>query len=129
MNFTREKIKDFYLLDTKVENIFINEYMAAAPGDFVKVYLFALLYAEYEMPMTNEMMAKQLNLSEDKILKAWTYWEEMGAIKRNYVDKPGKFDFNIEFINLKELFYGKAAYRDESEAIEVEEEDKSNKDE
>ncbi|MDD4377122.1 MAG: DnaD domain protein [Eubacteriales bacterium] len=123
MNFTREKIKDFYLLDTKVENIFINEYMAAAPGDFVKVYLFALLYAEYEMPMTNEMMAKQLNLSEDKILKAWTYWEEMGAIKRNYVDKPGKFDFNIEFINLKELFYGKAAYRDESEAIEVEEED------
>ena len=41
MTFRREKIKDYFLLDTSVENLFINEYMAAAPGDFVKVYLFA----------------------------------------------------------------------------------------
>ena len=27
MSFTREKIRDFYLLATDVENIFINEYM------------------------------------------------------------------------------------------------------
>jgi len=33
MNFIKEKIKDFFLLDTKVENIFINEYMPSAPGD------------------------------------------------------------------------------------------------
>ena len=37
MNFRREEIKEYYLLDTDVENIFINEYMASAPGDFVKV--------------------------------------------------------------------------------------------
>ena len=43
MSFTREKIRDFYLLATDVENIFINEYMPAAPGDFVKVYLYGLL--------------------------------------------------------------------------------------
>ena len=38
MNFVREKIKDFYLLDSRIENIFINEYLPAAPGDYVKVY-------------------------------------------------------------------------------------------
>ncbi len=27
-----------------VENIFINEYMTMAPGEYVKVYLFALMY-------------------------------------------------------------------------------------
>ena len=42
MSFNREKIKDFYLLTTDVENIFINEYMTAAPGDYVKVYLYGL---------------------------------------------------------------------------------------
>ena len=42
MTFRREKIKDYFLLDTSVENLFINEYMAAAPGDFVKVYLFEM---------------------------------------------------------------------------------------
>ena len=47
MNFKKEIIKDFYLRDTNVENIFINEYMAQAPGNYVKVYLFALMYADF----------------------------------------------------------------------------------
>ena len=34
MSFKHEKINDLFLLDTSVENIFINEYMASAPGDF-----------------------------------------------------------------------------------------------
>ena len=46
MNFKTERIKDFYLLATEVENIFINEYLPQAPGDYVKVYLYALLYAK-----------------------------------------------------------------------------------
>lgn len=116
MNFKREKIRDFYILDTKVENIFINEYLPTAPGDFVKVYMFALLYAEFEMPMSNEMMAKQLGLAEDKVLKAWAYWEEMGAVKRHYVEGSGNFDFSIEFINLKELLYGKTTSKEKEEA-------------
>ena len=46
MKFKRKESKDYFLLVTSVENIFINEYMTAAPGDYVKVYLFALMYAE-----------------------------------------------------------------------------------
>ena len=57
MTFRREKIKDYFLLDTSVENLFINEYMAAAPGDFVKVYLFAQMYADLGQEITNEAVS------------------------------------------------------------------------
>jgi len=108
MNFIKEKIKDFYLLDSKVENIFINEYMPAAPGDFVKVFLYAGMYAEYGLEMSGEKMAKQLGLTEKQILDAWEYWEKMGAIKKRYLDAEGNVDFVVEFVNLKEQMYGKS---------------------
>ena len=107
MNFIKEKIKDFYLLDSKIENIFINEYMPAAPGDYVKVYLYASMYAEHALNMSNETMAKQLAISEQTILEAWEYWEKMGVIKKRYLNSQGKVDFTVEFVNLKELLYGK----------------------
>lgn len=108
MNFTKEKIKDFYLLDSRVENIFINEYMPAAPGDYVKVFLYAAMYAEHSLNMSNETMAKQLGLTERQVLEAWEYWEKMGAIRKRYFDSEGKMDFTVEFVNLKEMMYGKS---------------------
>ncbi|MGF6376376.1 DnaD/phage-associated family protein [Clostridiales Family XIII bacterium PM5-7] len=107
MNFTKEKTKDFYLLDSKVENIFINEYLPAAPGEFVKVFIYALMYAEHRLDMSNEAMAKQLSISEKRLMEAWDYWEQMGAIKKRYIDADGNVDFVVEFTNLKELLYGK----------------------
>lgn len=107
MNFKRQEHRDYYLLDTDVENIFINEYMASAPGDFVKVYLFALMYAGLPEAMDNEMIAKQLGLQEEDVLKAWTYWEKMGVIKKNRTNEEDKFHYQVEFVNLKELLYGK----------------------
>jgi len=108
MNFVKEKIKDFYLLDSRIENIFINEYMPAAPGDYVKVFLYASMYAEHGLNMSNESMAKQLAISEQTILEAWEYWEKMGVIKKRYIDSQGKIDFTVEFLNMKELLYGKS---------------------
>ena len=89
MNFIKEKIKDFFLLDTKVENIFINEYMPSAPGDFVKVYLYASMYAEHGLEITEKAIAKQLGLSEEKVREAWEYWEERGVIRKRYFDTQG----------------------------------------
>ena len=110
MNFVKEKIKDFYLLDSKVENIFINEYMPSAPGDYVKIFLYAAMYAEHGLNMSNETMARQLGVSEETILEAWEYWERMGAIRKRYLDSFGKVGFTVEFLNLKELLYGKNAH-------------------
>ena len=67
MSFTREKTKDLYMLTTDIENIFINEYMPVAPGEYVKVYLYGLFYAQAEMELTYSQMAQQLNLTEVQV--------------------------------------------------------------
>lgn len=107
MNFKREVIKDYYLYNTNIENVFINEYMAIAPGDYVKVYLFALMYAGLDVPMENGIIAKQLSLADEEVLAAWTYWEKHGVIRKYYPDPQDKFHYQVEFLNLKELLYGK----------------------
>lgn len=107
MNFRREYIKDCYLRDTNVENIFINEYMTEAPGEYVKVYLFALMYAEFDMLMSNDTIAKHIGLADEDVLKAWSYWESLGIIKKHYENPSDKFHYQVEFLNLKERVYGK----------------------
>lgn len=106
MNFRREEVVEYYLRDTHVENIFINEYMTSAPGDYVKVYLFALMYAGYKIPMDNYTVSKQLGIEPEDVLKAWSYWEKMGVIKKHFEDSEDRFNYQIEFLNLKEKIYG-----------------------
>ena len=82
MGFKRETIKDFYLLATDVENIFINEYMPVAPGDFVKVYLYLLRQMGTVTPvLTIEMMADMLSNTEADILRALRYWKKQGLLE------------------------------------------------
>lgn len=107
MNFIREPIKDYYLRDTHVENIFINEYMAGAPGDYVKVYLFALMYAGHNIVMDSDIIAKQLSMAIEDVLKAWSYWEELGVVKKHFENPHDVLRYEIEFLNLKERNYGK----------------------
>ena len=107
MGFRREKVNDYFLLDTGVENIFINEHMASAPGDFVKVYLLALMYANLELDITNEEIARHLSLEHEDVLKAWNYWEKIGAVRKIRKNQEDKFNYDIEFIVLKEQLYGK----------------------
>ena len=74
MNFYRQKISDFFLRDTDIENIFINEYLPAAPGDYVKVFIYGYMYAQYGMEISEHMIAEQLGLSEKLVAQAWNYW-------------------------------------------------------
>ena len=106
MNYIKPKVTDLNMADLTVENIFINEYMPEADGDFVKVYLLARLYAETDRSISDIDMAKQLGLTQDRILEAWNYWEEWGAIKKHYLGGDGRLDFAVEFVNLKEMLYG-----------------------
>lgn len=106
MGFKREKVNDYFLLDTGVENIFINEYMAAAPGDFVKIYLFALMYAELGVEISNEEIGRYLDLEHEDVRKAWNYWEKAGVIRKINKKSDNKFDYDVEFLVLKEQLYG-----------------------
>ncbi len=106
MSFKKEKINDLFLLDTSVENIFINEYMASAPGDFVKVYMFAHMYAGQDTEISDEEIARHLGMDHEDVLKAWTYWERLGVIRKIRKDPDDKFRYDIEFISLREQLYG-----------------------
>ncbi|MDO4553161.1 MAG: DnaD domain protein [Bacillota bacterium] len=107
MDFKKEKIRAYYLHNTHVENVFINEYMAGAPGDFVKTYLLALMYTELQVPISNEAIARELGLSPEDVLKAWSYWEEAGVIKKHLLSPEDPYRYKVEFLNLKEQLYGK----------------------
>lgn len=106
MSFKRERTKDYFLLDTHVENMFINEYMISAPGDYVKVYLFALMYADLGVEFSNEDIAKQLSMDIEDVLKAWTYWEKMGTVRKIRTSAGNSLEYGVEFVLLKDMLYG-----------------------
>ena len=113
---------DIFLDTTRVENLFINEYLPDAPGDYVKVYLLALMYAKYEEEIDSSVMARMLGMEEFEVEEAWEYWEARGLVKRS---QDGS---SIEFIRMVERFYGKSAVRSQQESLvatetEIEEDD------
>ena len=108
MDFEKRKVNNYFLYDTEVENLFVGEYMLDAPGDYVKVYLLALMYAKIGEPVDNTVLAKQLTLSEESIDKAWDYWESMHLVKK-LAKKEGSDAYRISFVNLKEAVFGKCA--------------------
>ncbi|MBQ1484766.1 MAG: primosomal replication protein N, partial [Eubacterium sp.] len=103
MDYIKPKAGDIYLSDVSIENIFINEYMPDADGDYVKVYLLARLYAEIGRPLSTADMARELGISEKVVGDAWDYWEDIGAITKRFTERPGKPGFSVEFVNLKEM--------------------------
>ncbi|NLY20577.1 MAG: DnaD domain protein [Tissierellia bacterium] len=95
---------NFDLGDTPIENIFIEDYMPVADGNFVKVFLLAYKYASSkDLParFDNEVIARNLNLPISEVLSAWDYWES-----ENVIEKTPNLngDFNIKFVNLKQLY-------------------------
>lgn len=104
MEFKKKKVRDLYLHDTPIENIFINEYLPQAKGDYVKVYMYGYMYAQFDMELNEEAIAKQLGLSKSKVSEAWNYWEELGAVKRYFVEGD-KIEPVIEFLSIKDLMY------------------------
>lgn len=119
MNFRRQKINNLYLGDTQVENIFLTEYMAGAEGDFVKVYLTALMYAGDEN-MSNSLIAKHLGIAEEDVLRAWNYWESCGVINKRYNDPEDRFHYIVEFNCLKEKLFmtpGESEHSDDTYSV------------
>ncbi len=64
---------------TVVSNTFIDEYMAAANGEYVKVYLYVLRHRGEEL--TPGIIADAENLTDADVRRALTYWEKAGCLK------------------------------------------------
>lgn len=104
MNFFRLKLNYEDLGHTLLENVFINHYMPQAPGGYVKVYILGLKYAQNHSntSLSDETIAKTLDISEEETKKAWDYWEKQGIIRVNAYSQ-GSEDVAIDFLSIKEL--------------------------
>ena len=104
--------KDIFLHRTKIENLFISEYLPDAPGDYVKVFLFGLMYAQYELAPDRSELAKLLKLSTEEIAEAWIYWESRGLVRIIREKDSNNEEVNhIIFLSKIEELYGKPEYK------------------
>lgn len=70
---------------TIVENVFIDEYMMKANGEYVKVYLLLLRHLQSgEADLTVSKLADYLECNEKDICRAFRYWEKSGLLKVEY---------------------------------------------
>ena len=84
---------------TPVENLFIEEYMLRAPGDFVKVYIYGLRLCYHPVEGASvTTIASALGLEEKTVLDAFAYWERQHVLRRTG-DNPPSYSYN----NLKAL--------------------------
>lgn len=105
MRFEIEQLKmDF--ADTPIENIFLNDYMPQADGNFVKVYLAGYQMAKQAVgegvDIDQGQIARRLGILESDVLKAWDYWESQGIVIK-ILDKETD-TYGIRFLNLKQLY-------------------------
>lgn len=96
MNFNKERTTAA-LYTTEVENLFINDYMPEAPGDYVKVYLYGQLCSGFQNSLSDSAFAAQLGLSLKEVKDAWDYWEEKGLVRKHLN--------GIEFLSIREMLY------------------------
>lgn len=89
---------------TPVENLFIEEFMLKAPGDFVKVYLYGLMqcYGSAPSDQTIERFASHLGLDVSIVENAFRYWERQGLVRLSISDNG---QFSVTYHNVKDLFY------------------------
>ncbi|MDR1292913.1 MAG: DnaD domain protein [Clostridiales Family XIII bacterium] len=103
MNFTVESHPNYYLDDTQVPNVFIAEYMPGAPGDYVKVYLYAYMCAARRDILSNETIARELGVSVEDVLAAWTYFEKRGLIRKYFSNRLDELHYDVTFTDIKRL--------------------------
>ncbi len=78
------KLSSEQALNQKIllDNLFIIEYMPYAPEGYVKVYLYGLSQACHNIEADNSAanMAKRLNMDENTVMEAYSYWQEQGLV-------------------------------------------------
>ena len=71
--------------ETSIENIFLNQYLQLAEGNYLKVYLFAYQNAKNihgQKNVSDEEIAEALNIPLEDVKAAWNYWMSEGIMKK-----------------------------------------------
>ena len=72
---------------TLVSDVFLDKYMPAANGEYVKIYLYLLLCLKSNVQeLSISLIADKFDRTESDIQRALTYWEKMHLLKLEYDD-------------------------------------------
>ena len=74
-----EKNASLLLGDTSISDIFINEYLMEADGEFVKVYLYCLFLSKHNKDITLLDLSKKTGLQLDRVKAAIEYFNKVGV--------------------------------------------------
>lgn len=70
---------------TVVSNYFLDEYMPKANGEYVKIYLYLLRSCgDSNIDLTIEHLADKFDNTEKDVVRAITYWEQLGLLSVTY---------------------------------------------
>lgn len=77
---------------TSVSNVFIDEYMPRANGEFIKIYLHLLRLVDSgntasSQELSTEMIADKFNVLESDVIRALHYWADQGLLSLSFNDK------------------------------------------
>ena len=104
---------------TPIQNIFIDEYLPYADGNYVKVYLLGLFEAFNQGSVSGDTLSKKLGLLESDVIKAWEYWDSKGLVK---ILKTDSGDTTIDFLNILDTYappQGSSSYNPEHVRIRL----------
>lgn len=81
---------------TLVRNVFLDEYMPEASGEFVKIYLYLLRCASAGKEISVSIIADTFEHTEKDVTRALKYWEKMQLLSLSY-DENGILN-GIDFL-------------------------------
>lgn len=84
---------------TSVSNIFIDEYMPKANGEFIKIYLHLLRLVGADSPAENlstERIADKFNILEADVLRALNYWADQGLLSLSFNNRDELSGIKLE---------------------------------
>ncbi len=87
---------------TSVSNVFIDEYMPKANGEFIKIYLHLLrLVGSHDALSQNistEKIADKFNVLESDVIRALNYWSNQGLLSLSFNDQNELSGIKLEAV-------------------------------
>lgn len=93
---------------TVVSNDFIDTYMTAANGEYVKVFLYLLRHEREELTVSD--IADALNHTESDVKRALAYWKDAGVLGEEAAREPIDEKAAYEKAAYEKAAYERAAY-------------------
>lgn len=93
--------KSILFSNTTIPDLFFTEYLSAATGDYVKVYLYILFLSKYDKDIKINDLSKKLALPLKTIQDALKYWEDAGLLIKKHT---GYILVNLQEVELLKLY-------------------------